>query len=374
MQQEMRETHPIFPNLNGLRFFGAIAVIIFHCYTLNREIWGDFYTEYWFQKSWVLISKGHFSVSLFFIMSGFLITYLLLNESSKNGRINLFHFLIRRFLRVWPLYFLIVGFGFFVFPHWPYGIETIHEFWRFALFLSNIDEILLGAGDSINFLTATWTVSVEEQFYLVWGILIGLLAFHRKSAYAFFFIAIILLSLVFRFLHLNDHRIMEYHTFSVMSDLATGGLAGLWSFSGAVEKWIRKIPKAGMIVLYIFGLSLLVWEEVLFKGMLFTFERFIPGLFLTFVILEQVYSHSSFYKADRIPGFFNGGKLTYGLYMYHCIYIYYWSVFFRHSGYTEALWQFLLFTVVVFLSTYITAWLSYRYFEAPFLKLKRYFR
>ena len=369
-----KAAHPIFPNLNGLRFAGALAIILYHCYTLNREIWGSFYTEYWFQKVWIVVSKGHFGVSMFFIMSGFLITYLLLHENSKNGRIHLVNYLFRRFLRVWPLYFLIVLFGFFLFPKLPYGIETVHELWRYVLFLSNFDEIFIGAKDSINFLTATWTVSVEEQFYLVWGILIGVLTFRKKSTYSLFFLSIIVLSLVFRYYHLDNHRILYYHTFSVMSDLATGGLIGLWAYEGRAKKALENFSKLKLAAIYLAGMGLLLWEDSIFKGVFFVFERFIPGLFLAFIILEQVYSKHSFYKIDRFPGFFQAGKLTYGLYMFHCIYIYYWAIFFKNHQLTEQLYQYLLFVLLVLISTYATAWISYHYFEKPFLKLKRYFR
>jgi len=374
IQQETSGKHPIFPNLNGLRFAGAIAVIIYHCYTLNREIWGSFYYGYAFQKAWIFISKGHFGVSMFFIMSGFLITYLLLHESSREGKINLFNYLMRRFLRVWPLYFLIVGFGFFIFPHLPYGIETVHEFWRFALFLSNIDEIIVGARDSINFLTVTWTVSVEEQFYLAWGILIGLFTFRKTATYLLFFLAIIAASLLFRAFNLHDHRVLEYHTFSVMSDLATGGIIGLCAWKGLAQRWMEWLPRWSIVLIYLAGGVLLLWEDLLFRGSLFIFERFIPGLFLAFIILEQIYAKNSFYKIDRFPGFFRGGKLTYGLYMYHCIYIYYWSIFFRSNGYTTEAFQFILFTLAVLVSTYLTSHVSYHYFEKPFLGLKKHFR
>ena len=369
-----KAAHPIFPNLNGLRFAGALAIILYHCYTLNREIWGSFYTEYWFQKAWIVVNKGHFGVSMFFIMSGFLITYLLLHENSKNRRVHLVNYLFRRFLRVWPLYFLIVLFGFFFFPRLPYGIETVHELWRYVLFLSNFDEIFIGAKDSINFLTATWTVSVEEQFYLVWGILIGVLTFRKKSTYSLFFLSIIVLSLVFRYYHLDNHRIVYYHTFSVMSDLATGGLIGLWAYEGRAKKALENFSKLKLASIYLAGMGLLLWEDSIFKGVFFVFERFIPGLFLAFIILEQVYSKHSFYKIDRFPGFFQAGKLTYGLYMFHCIYIYYWAIFFKNHQLTEQLYQYLLFVLLVLISTYATAWISYHYFEKPFLKLKRYFR
>lgn len=122
---------PYFLNLSGLRFIGAIMVLIFHCFSLHREIWGDWFYEDWFQKLYFLSSRGHVGIILFFVLSGFLITHLLLWESDKQGKINILNYLIRRFLRVWPMYFLIVGFGFFIFPYLPYGIDTIHELWHF---------------------------------------------------------------------------------------------------------------------------------------------------------------------------------------------------------------------------------------------------
>jgi len=372
--EEKKTERILFPNLNGLRFVGALAVMLFHCFTLNREIWGDFYHSFWFQKAGILLGKGHLGVILFFVLSGFLITYLLLDESTRKGRINLKHYLMRRLLRVWPLYFVIVLFGFFIFPYTPYGIQTVHEFWRYALFLSNIDEILVGAKDSINFLTATWTVSVEEQFYLTWGVLIGFISFRKKSTYLYFFCAVILTSLIFRYAHLGDHRSMYYHTFSVMSDLAIGGIIGWWAFTGRAKTVFEYIPRWFIVVAYIIGCSLLILEGHLFKGVFFIFERFVPGVVFAFILLEQVYSKHSFYKIDHIYGFFNSGKLTYGFYLFHCIFIYYWAIFFKEFGWTQSLWQYLLFVVAVFVSTYVTAWLSFYYFEQPFLRLKRFFR
>lgn len=348
--------------------------MLFHCFTLNREIWGPFYQGFWFQKAGIVLGKGHLGVILFFVLSGFLITYLLLDETVRKGRIHLGHYLMRRLLRVWPLYFVIVLFGFFIFPHLPYGIVTLHEFWRFALFLSNIDELIFGLYDRINFLTATWTVSVEEQFYLTWGLLIGLIAFRRKRTYLYFFCAVILASLAFRYAHLADHRALYYHTFSVMSDLAIGGIIGLWAFNGTAKRLFENLPRWSIVAGYIIGCSALLLEGHLFRGMFFIFERFVPGVVFAFVLLEQVYSNRSFFKIDRVPGFFQSGKLTYGFYMFHCIFIYYWAIFFQNHGFTQHLYQYLLFVLAVFCSTYTMAWVSFYYFEQPFLKLKRLFR
>jgi peptidoglycan/LPS O-acetylase OafA/YrhL len=365
---------PFFHNLNGLRFVGALGVLIFHCFTLQREIWGDFYQKPWFQIVFSIANKGHLGVNLFFVLSGFLITYLLLNEHLKTGKINIINYLIRRFLRIWPIYFLIVLFGFFLFPQLPYGIETTHEFWRYLLFLSNFDEIIHGANDKINFLSATWSVSIEEQFYLVWGAILGLMPIKRTFSFPLFFIFIIISSIVFRFFHWFDNRIIYFHTFSVMSDLGIGGLIGYLAFKGTIQQFFEQLKKWQLIIFYLFAAITILGSRSIFEGVLISIERTVIGLLFAFIILEQVYAKNSFYKIDKIPYFFSSGELTYGFYMYHCILIYYWSIFFKNNGYTENVWQFAIYVLLVFSCTYALAWISLHYFERPILALKRYFR
>jgi peptidoglycan/LPS O-acetylase OafA/YrhL len=365
---------PYFDNLTGLRFLGALSVFFFHIFTLNREIWGEFYEQGWFEAIYKVVSKGHLGINLFFVLSGFLITYLLLWEQKQNGKINLLNYLMRRTLRVWPLYFLIVVFGFFIFPKVPYGIETVHELWRYVLFLANFDELIIGLKDNINFLTAIWTVSVEEQFYIVWGILIGLFSFRSKYSSIIFFTLILVGSIVFRAFHIGDERVLYFHSFSVMSDLAIGGILGYLAFYDKIKSAIENMPKWTIVLVYAIGSALILTEGKLFTGYAISISRFIPGLFFGFVILEQVYAKNSFYKIDRIPLMKFSGEISYGFYMFHCIFIYYWSIFFSSYGLTDSIAWFMLYAVVVFLSTYTTAILSYRYFEQPFLRLKKRFK
>ena len=353
---------------------GALAVFLFHSFTLHREIWGDFTEQSWFQAIYKVFEKGHLGINLFFVLSGFLITYLLLWEQKKSGKINLANYLMRRTLRVWPLYFLIIIFGFFVFPRLPYGIETIHELWRYALFLANFDELLVGLNDSINFLTAIWTVAVEEQFYIVWGLLIGLFAFRKKSMYIIFFSLIILFSIGFRMMNYNEPRMLYFHTFAVMSDLGIGGLIGLLAFQNKIQRFFENISRLTIIVTYLVGLALILFENLIFHGALVSIARIVPGVFFAFVILEQVYSKKSFLKIDRIPLMKYSGDISYGFYMFHCIAIYYWAMIFSDYHFTEHLYQFIVYLLVVFASTYLAAMLSYRFFELPFLRLKKKFK
>lgn len=159
-----------------------------------------------------------------------------------------------------------------------------------------------------------------------------------------------------------------------MSDLAFGGIIGFLAYQGKVKLFFERLSRLHIIILYCIFAVVLIYEGHIFRGVLFTFERFTPGLIFSFIILEQVYAKRSFIKFDSIPYFFSSGALTYGFYMFHCIYLYYWSIFFNNNGLTESPWYFALYCLLVFITTYSTAWLSLHYYETPFLKLKRFFR
>jgi peptidoglycan/LPS O-acetylase OafA/YrhL len=100
-----------FPNLNSLRFLAALLVIVHHI-EQYKEMLG--LSNIFHNHSIQLMSK--IGVTLFFALSGFLITYLLLVEQKELGKINIRAFYIRRILRIWPLYYLIIFLAFFIFP------------------------------------------------------------------------------------------------------------------------------------------------------------------------------------------------------------------------------------------------------------------
>lgn len=353
---------------------GALLVFVFHVFSLNREIWGEFYQTSSFQFLYKITNHGHIGVSLFFVLSGFLITYLFLNELKSTGKINLIHFLFRRILRIWPLYFLVSIFGFFLFPQLPYGITTVHEFWRFALFLSNFDEIYVGLNDRINFLTTTWSISVEEQFYYTWVIVMGIIRFKKNRDFAWFFIALIVASIVFRAFHSSTERVLYYHTLALISDLAIGGLTAVWTFNGNAVKFISSLSKMRLVFIYCIGLLLILLENKLNSPVWIVVQRCIHGLFFAFVLLEQVYSTNSFWKADKVIGFEKSGRLTYGFYLYHTIVIYYCAQLFDSYGWTTHVAHFTSYFSLVFGLTYCLSWLSFQYFERPILNLKNNFR
>ena len=101
-----------FPNLNALRFLAAAAVIVHHV-----ELTKAFLGLPNIAGVRAIPVIGPLGVVLFFVLSGFLITYLLLVEERTAGRISIRRFYTRRILRIWPLYYVVVSAGLFLLPH-----------------------------------------------------------------------------------------------------------------------------------------------------------------------------------------------------------------------------------------------------------------
>lgn len=368
-------SRPYFENLNGLRAIGALSVFFFHAFSIGNSLWGDFYQETYFQWIAKIFSKGNYGVSLFFVLSGFLITYLLLYEAKAKGSINVFGFFMRRLLRIWPVYFIVIGFGFLLFPLLPFGGDTLNSGWMYAFFLSNIEEIRIGFLDSMNMLTITWSVSIEEQFYMAWVVLMALFPFMRKAkGFLPYLILIVVTSVVFRFLYVTDEKTLYYHTFAVMSDLAMGGLFAYSCFHGNAHKWISNIPKWINCLVYLLGIGIILGTRTIFSGNFIFIEKLVLGFFFVYVIADQAYGKHSFFKADKLPFFRRLGTVSYGIYMYHCIVLYYLSLLFSSQGWTENALYLVAFMLLALLFTILLSELSYRFVEQPILTWKKYFQ
>lgn len=364
------EDKPYFENLYGLRFYAALAVFIFHAFSLFRESWVGLEENSIYQTLTKVTNKGSLGVNLFFVLSGFLITFLLLWEKKKFGKINALQFIKRRTLRIWPVYFLVVLFGFFIFPAFPFGKELVYNLEYYLSFLSNIDEINIGGNDNVNFMTPTWSVSVEEQFYIVLAILLGIFSFLNKQKLLWFYVLILIGSLLFRYIHVADERVLYFHTFSVMSDIAVGGILAILTFSKKLQRHLIHLSKVKIIVIYTLGFAVILGKNVIFQAHLQIFERLVLSLFFGFIILEQIYAPNSFYKADKRKWIKKGGEISYGFYMYHVIVMYFVSnmmcTFNLHS-----LYHFIfLFLPIILMVTLILAFTSYRWFEKYFLRFK----
>jgi peptidoglycan/LPS O-acetylase OafA/YrhL len=160
-----------FPNLNGLRFIAAFVVIIHHL-EQNKLFFG---AKSWFQEIHCIKLIGELGVTLFFVLSGFLITYLLLAEKERFNTVDIKKFYIRRVLRIWPLYYLVVIMGLFVLPHIPFFhvpefTEQVHYKFgtKIALYLFLLPNLVNNLYAYMPFIAQAWSIGIEEQFYYIW--------------------------------------------------------------------------------------------------------------------------------------------------------------------------------------------------------------
>lgn len=161
-----------FPNLNGLRFVAAALVLISHIEETKFAF--GFRKQEGFLSMHVYTQMGELAVTFFFVLSGMLITYLLLKEKKVSG-ISVNKFFIRRLLRIFPLYYLLVFLGFVIFPlisqmYFPglteaYGKNLRLEATLHLLLVPNVASTLLSPAPGISHL---WSIGVEEQFYFTW--------------------------------------------------------------------------------------------------------------------------------------------------------------------------------------------------------------
>src|SRR5690606_19355370 len=125
-----------FENLDALRFLAAFSVFVFHFFRDVNGLEPELQEYRIFDIVLSITDKGSLGVNFFFVLSGFLITYLILHETKYKGHFSLKNFLIRRTLRIWPLYFIVILIGFVIFPLLISNYYTVHEPLMYVAFLA----------------------------------------------------------------------------------------------------------------------------------------------------------------------------------------------------------------------------------------------
>ncbi len=364
-----------FENLDGLRFFCFLSVFLFHSFHTEFDyIKSD--TTYQFIKRF-LFANGNLGVNFFFVISGFLITFLLIKEKEQNGQINLKNFWMRRILRIWPLFYFCVFFGFIVFPFIKILFEQTPcetaNWIYYVTFTNNFDFIAKGLPDA-SILGVLWSVAIEEQFYLVWPIILYILP---KNKYWIAFTSAIVGSLIFRAIHIDNPAMLENHTFSCMGDLATGAM-GAWLINEKTKfrHFIENLKKHQICILYISLTIIFLFRRELLMSIagIRIFEREFIAIIIMFIISEQCFAQKSLFKMKNLKLPSNLGIITYGLYCLHFIGILITINITRMLGINTHLWQVIIIDMPLSLMlSIIIAKCSYTLYEKPFLRLKERF-
>ncbi len=348
------------PELDGLRFYAFLGVFVSHSLPFGAPLYRSLHLPLpWLWGA--LVKAGTGGVDLFFALSAYLITSLLLKERNETGEISLRRFYMRRILRIWPLYFLIIALG-LVFAH---TIPGQHLPWFYAVayvfFIGNWIHAVFGRPESIAF--PLWTVSIEEQFYLVWPVIVQRLERRGIIIAALITFAI---ATVFRVIFVItgvSNGYIYYGSTSRCDSLALGILLAI--FADQIPR-----PKAAwrltiMIVSIVAWVVASAWLTDQPGPISF---REVPGRLMVSLaagamLYACLYSSSRLLVSNWVVRL---GKVSYGLYLWHLTGILIAkAVIHPVSGMAQLAAKGAGFVVTVLL-----AFTSYRYLEAPFLKLK----
>jgi peptidoglycan/LPS O-acetylase OafA/YrhL len=297
--------------------------------------------------------SGLVGLNTFFVLSAFLITTLLLRERDLSGTVNLKDFYVRRVLRIWPLYFFAIGIGVF----WRYVDFSAHLEHRYAipflLLIGNWPFVFYGS--TASFMAPLWSVSVEEQFYLVWPLLLRRMTKHGMVLFSIGLVAVGGLGVWSLTAH--GYPMPEKSTFAQLPSIAVGiVLACIPPF---------RLSTAHRILYFFAGLIVVFASSWVYKfsGLNYTIVPLLGAAGAGLVFISIVWSSLN----NRLMCYF--GKIGYGLYVYHvfCLYVVK-KLLFRHANIVGSMYLEWGFAAIVL--TLATSALSYHVLEAPFLRLK----
>lgn len=355
-----------FKNLDLLRFMAAYLIVLLHCFFGWKVKFGDpaflhsLLSDEALKKLEIVIHNFSFGVDIFFLISGFLLTYLLLCEREKTGKVDILRFYIRRAYRIWPLYFLLV----LTAPLLTYFINEQNPTYPYHfLFAGNFDLIENGPKSAAT--NHLWSICIEEHFYLLCPLILGFIPMKRLPQALLGIIFISFIARAFYIPTLKDYGMGMYvHTLSRIDVLALGSLFGYMVYHRQL-----KFHHPLLIRLLVYIMFLLVFFNVDYKAcgdfLSDTMKKYCFVLPIAYWLGNFMFNPT----ALRFPGtnLFNlFGKASYGIYMFNPVIILLTVVFFEKNG-----WQnYFLFLLIVHLMLAAVTFLSYRFFEIPFLNLK----
>ncbi len=403
-----------FKNLDGLRFLAAFAVIIGHCQDIIK------------QKGYIAYDPfanklANFGVDFFFVLSGFLISYLLLREIDLTGKINIKYFYFRRFLRIWPVYFafglLGLATGKFFIDWFNYHPEYSHDysikdFFYNVFFLGTFSinfQTMFGFHRPVSSLMVShfWSLGIEEQFYLLWA---PCMFFFRKKTWVLIFIFTLI---GWYFNTIPFEKVSQYESFHINFTINRffhfglgAGLAWIIRYVPLVQirdfllKWIKRYtPPSSRGRLSVLTAKSVISTILKPENVLNGFLLIIQSLFLTYISIYLLGNHYPL-KERLINGWVSVGiitmaimpisiltfflletrafkylgRISFGIYIYHLISIHLIDKLLETLGNTPL--QTSYYYLLPFLSTTLAvaaAAASYEYFEKYFLTLKTKF-
>lgn len=363
-----------FEGLNALRFFAAFLVAMHHSETIRSK--NGLYNLEWLGA----FRNGGNAVTFFFVLSGFLITYLLLKENFNTGTISIKKFYIKRTLRIWPLYFLLVIIGTIILPQllsllkvnyaMPYTLSQV--WYYFLFFLPGLVTYFFGN----HFLEPLWSIGVEEAFYIMWA---PLFKFCRKNILSILFSIIVLkiIMIVIANYYIRDGLFNYMVNIFSFEAMAVGGLGAYLVFnrqSPFSNSFLYQKPIQIAIYLVLacylivnINIDNVIWNSIFKLPIISKFV--IDFMFLYLIIGVSIVDNSVIKLKNKTLSFL--GEISYGIYMYHMLIIFAIMLFLRkYILNLDPILGIVIFYIILTSSVILVSYISKIVFENYFLNLK----
>jgi peptidoglycan/LPS O-acetylase OafA/YrhL len=356
-----------FPGLHGLRFFAALAVVMGHV-----ELLKSYHGLPNVADHLAVYELGRIAVTFFFVLSGFLITYLLLQEKQLAGTISVRKFYLRRILRIWPLYYFVVLLAFAVIPHVKalQIASTVapageHHTSILILFLALLPQVALSLYPPFPYAEPLWSIGVEEQFYLFWPLIVGRVKNVMPWAISIAIAGVLVKYAALAYAsQLSDksqlpfwNHFIDYFYFNRF-ECMTIGAVGAWVLFERKERLLRFVFSTPVQLLtytcIAYALLTTRGKPLLQYGM--------HSILFCIVIMNVAANERSLLKL-RSPLFTKLGNISYAMYLLHELAI---GGVMRIIGVTSNVALY----VAGILVTIAIAAVAYRVIELPFLRIK----
>ena len=350
-----------YPALDGLRGIAIIMVVIFHNFN---------FTNYFF--------FGWLGVDLFFVLSGLLITEILIKTSGKPGFLR--NFYLRRILRIFPLYYLILIICIIILPLFPalrdnLKYYTDHQWWYWLLIENWL--YIVHPPEKYNLLLHLWSIAVEEQFYIIWPFAI-LFIKNRKILLALVVTLLAGIMLTRSLLWITNTEGLQYFNLYIFTRIDGICLGCALALLRTINPDFLKNNTA-ILVIFFAALNFIFFFINRRSDFTFPYYPFIGyttfAILFTILVNECIVNDTGWIASIfKIPPLKFFGRISYGLYLIH------WPVYkFSNDKFILLLKQFnlsgdnlirIISAVLATILAIILSVFSYYYFEKRFLNLK----
>jgi peptidoglycan/LPS O-acetylase OafA/YrhL len=363
MEKETSVSAARIQEIDGLRGIAILLVVSFH-YVNNQLVLSESFAGKLLCK---ITSFGWVGVDLFFVLSGFLIGTILIRYKGNPHYFKTFY--IRRFVRILPNYFLfllvalVIGsLPFFADNYMLSGNQTV-PMWSYFAFVHNFYMASLqNMGNDV--LSITWSIGVEEQFYLFFPLFVYFL---RLYLLPYFLAMIIVIAVVLRMQY--DHWIPGYVLLTSRMDALA---MGIWVAYLKETSWLQSLTRTRLNIL----VACMLLDIVLCGGLyavygdLGAFKHTLFALFFSGCVILALVKAPYYSAVLRNHVLIWVGTISYSLYLFH----YFILALFHHfignkAGVILANTTDLVITILALLTSFAVAWLVYKLLETPMVRL-----